>query len=143
MHFSTLIAVVAPAIITVSAKCYNNDGAGWGGSRQSANNAADAVCYNGDGGLAGNFAGTKSACRNIGDNLKALFFVTGNGYLSEQDCKFGLKEEINGCGWGGEAQHGAYYYRYASSLYRFQRGRSKDPVLTFGINRSDAEYGSC
>ena len=72
MHFSTLIAVVAPAIITVSAKCYNNDGAGWGGSRQSANNAADAVCYNGDGGLAGNFAGTKSACRNIGDNLKAL-----------------------------------------------------------------------
>ena len=51
-----------------------------------------------------------------------LVWVTGTGSLSDQDCKYGLKEEINGCGWGGENTHGSFYYRYVWVLHSIYKG---------------------
>jgi hypothetical protein len=42
----------------------------------------------------------------------ALGWVTGTPMLNHQDCDFDLKNEISGCGCGGENQHGAFDYRY-------------------------------
>ncbi|KAF1947437.1 hypothetical protein EJ02DRAFT_449612 [Clathrospora elynae] len=109
MHIYPLLALLAPAAVR-AAGCYSETGPGWGSFRQLANNDADAVCGSSE--VSGNFNGnTKYACRYLGNNIKAEFWVTGTGYLSAQDCAFGLKEEINGCGWGGENFHGDFYYR--------------------------------
>ncbi|RYN42196.1 hypothetical protein AA0114_g10618 [Alternaria tenuissima] len=124
MYLFTFTAILASAVTTASAAgCYSETGPGWGDLRQAANNAADAVCNGDSGGVAGIFDGnSKYACRNLGETMKAEFWVTGTGSLSDQDCKFGLKEEINGCGWDGENTHGSFYYRYVWVLHSIYKG---------------------
>lgn len=115
MQLITLITLLAPAMVTVQAGCYSG-GPKWSPNYDASRGFVDSIC-NKDG-VAGSFgtnAGTKYRCTDLRDNVKGEFWVSwrgsGDGYLSDQNCKDGLKREIDGCQNGGESVYGQWYYR--------------------------------
>jgi hypothetical protein len=103
MHFSTLLAVLAPVIATVQATCYTS-GDTWAPDQVQANAVLDDVCNS----LSGDYSTgqTKSACRNANSPNKTFNFYikkvqNGGGAISHADCVYRLGNEINGCSRGG------------------------------------------
>ncbi|KAH8688937.1 hypothetical protein GQ44DRAFT_667654 [Phaeosphaeriaceae sp. PMI808] len=112
MHFPTLLAILAPVIVTVQADCYKK-GETWAPDQVQANNELNGVCN----GLQGDYSNgqTKYACRNAGTaNKKLEFFIkrTGDsGGISHADCVLRLSNEINGCSRGGISTINGFEYR--------------------------------
>lgn len=106
----TLLAIAS----TVSAGCYGS-GESWGNELHLTNVAIDRVCNGG--GIAGGFgqSQTKYHCEQVVGNKKAEFWVQwrggGGASLSDEECRYRLKNEAGGCQHGGESQIGSWYYR--------------------------------
>ena len=106
----TLLAITT----TVTAKCYGG-GDTWGNELHLTNVAIDKICNKER--IAGGFGQgqTKYHCEQIVGNKKAEFWVQwrggGGSSLSDEECKFRLKNEVGGCRNGGESTVGSWYYR--------------------------------
>jgi hypothetical protein len=114
MQLSTLLVILAPAIVTVQATCYKS-GDTWAPDQVQANNDLNGICND----ISGNFnAGqVKYACRNAGSaNKKLEFWIknkgAGSGSTSHDECVLRLSNEINGCRQGGDSDIGSFNYRY-------------------------------
>jgi hypothetical protein len=114
MHLHTIIAVLAPGIITVQAGCYSG-GPTWYPDQGTANEFVYSICKSR--GISGFFnqGQTKYRCRQMGSDKKFEFWVQWKGpgglTLHNQDCNMRLKNEINGCGNGGESTIADWYFR--------------------------------
>jgi hypothetical protein len=113
MHFSTLLAVLAPVIATVQATCYGS-GDTWAPDQVQANAVLDDVCNS----LSGDYSTgqTKYACRNANSpNKKFDFYIkkvqNGGGAISHADCVYRLSNEINGCSSGGVSTVNVHEFR--------------------------------
>ena len=113
MQFFILPTLLAIAT-TVSAGCYGG-GDSWGNERGLSQAAVDRICKRE--GIAGNYAQsqTKYHCEQVNGNRKSQFWVKWNGggpaLLSDEECKFRLKNEVGGCKNGGESNIGQWYFR--------------------------------
>jgi hypothetical protein len=114
MQLYTFLAIIAPVIVTVQAGCFSG-GANWDPTKNAALDIVDRICNGG--GVSGGFGAgqTKNSCQNMRDNARAQFEVqwTGGGGqdLNDDECKTRLKNEINGCGHGGETVTGGWRYK--------------------------------
>jgi hypothetical protein len=114
MQLHNLLIIMASVLGTVQAGCYTS-GESWGSAQAAAWDAAAEVC---DTTVAGDFSSRqmKEACRNIGPNKFAIFQVQwgggGNNFISDPDCTFRLRNEIGGCGQGGQSTIGNWFFRY-------------------------------
>jgi hypothetical protein len=116
-HPQIILTLLAAALFAgVQAGCYNS-GESWGNTGP-ANDAVQAICNSNN--IAGSFSSgqTKSSCRKQGSNVQYNFEIKYNGggsqTLSDTDCRYRLKNEVNGCGKGGQSTVGDWFYRYAA-----------------------------
>ncbi|KAK7187150.1 secreted protein [Paraphaeosphaeria sporulosa] len=99
----------------MKAVCYSADAPWWGSFQDAANAAVDQHCNSG--GVSGYFAQgqTKYFCIQHSALQKSEFWVQWKGKggltLDDNDCKLRLKNEINGCKWGGESTIADWYFR--------------------------------
>jgi hypothetical protein len=127
MHFPLILTVLATAQAStlLPRDCYDSQGS-WpwrkGGNAQLASDTVDRICNNAStsGTVSGTFTGkqTKAWCEpgnlysaldDVGSATYMMFSVQWTkdyappfGPLNDEDCKLRLKNEINGCGWGGK-----------------------------------------
>ena len=115
MKLQILFAVLMPILVTVQAGCYGGlTGIGWP-DRYGAHAFVDQICNSG--GVSGYFnqGQTKYRCHQPGSAVKQEFWVGWRGRggltLNDVDCKLRLKNEIEGCGFGGESTVADWYFR--------------------------------
>ena len=118
---ATIILALLSSLSAVQATCHSS-GDEWGVERGRALGFIDEFCGDGEA-LKGTYTPgvTKYRCRQLRDNVQAQFWIYYNGgftsSISEEDCKYRLKNEVNGCPRGGSTWVGDFQFRYSFPLF--------------------------